>query len=97
MISKEKSKPPTRQKLISQNNKRKSVSKGKINIFSEPKKNIIQNILLNIPIYLKKYFIYRHYSLDQYINNFDYRENLNKGKINYERQVNNFKIINKII
>ena len=91
MISKEKSNISSRQKIISQNNKRKSVSKGKINIFSEPKKNIIQNILLNIPIYLKKYFIYRHYSLDQYINNFDYRENLNKGKINYERQVNNFK------
>ena len=91
MISKEKSKPPTRQKLISQNNKRKSVSKGKINIFSQPKKNIIQNILLNIPLYLKKYFIYRHYSFDQYINNLDYRENLNRGKINYERQVNYFK------
>ena len=57
MISKEKSKPASRQKLISQNNKRKSVSNTKINIFSEPKKTIIQNILLNIPLYLKKYFI----------------------------------------
>ena len=91
MISKEKSKPASRQKLISQNNKRKSVSNTKINIFSEPKKTIIQNILLNIPLYLKKYFIYRHYSFNQYINNLDYRENLNRGKINYERQVNYFK------
>ena len=56
MISKEKSKPASRQKLISQNNKRKSVSNTKINIFSEPKKTIIQNILLNIPLYLKIIF-----------------------------------------
>ena len=89
MISKEKSKLPSKQRGLSQNARR--IIYSKININSEPKKNEVIIELLNLPKYLKYYFFYRHYSLVQYLNNIDFRDNFQKAKYNYEKQVKFFK------
>ena len=61
MISKEKSKLPSKQRGLSQIARR--IIYSKININSEPKKNEVIIELLNLPKYLKYYFFYHHYSL----------------------------------
>ena len=55
------------------------------------KKSIKISPLNLIPNELKKFFIYKLYSLNEYMNNSDFREIFLKGKINYEKELNLFK------
>ena len=89
MISKEKSKLLSKQRGLSKNSRR--IVYSKININSESKKEWSNYRIFNLPKYLKYYFFYRHYSLVQYLNNIDFRDNFQKAKYNYEKQEKFFK------
>ena len=89
MISKEKSKLLSKQRGLSQN--ARWIIYSKININSEPKKEWSNYRIIKLTKILKYYFFYRHYSLVQYLNNIDFRDNFQKAKYNYEKQVKFFK------
>ena len=88
MISKVKSNPKKRGESQQKRKKTNLLSKNPIT------ENIIpikKSLLNTIPPNLRKFFIYKFYSLDLFINNSDFREIFLKGKFNYEKQITFFK------
>ena len=87
MISKVKSN--SKNNGVSQQTKKKTnlLTKNTINENLIP---ITKSPLNTIPKYLRKFFINKIYSLDQFINNTDFREIFLKGKFNYEKQITFF-------
>ena len=87
MISKVKSN--SKNNGVSQQTKKKTnlLTKNTVNENLIP---ITKSPLNTIPKYLRKFFINKIYSLDQFINNTDFREIFLKGKFNYEKQITFF-------
>ena len=93
MISKVKSNPKKRGDSQQKKKKTNILSKSPIT------ENIIpikKSLINTIPKNLRKFFIYKLYSLDLFINNSDFREIFLKGKFNYEKQITFFKTQSRI-
>ena len=79
------------QQLIQQPIKMKSPPKSNAITSKNPINKSNPNLNIKVDLsWLKKYFIYRHESLNKYIESVDYKKTMERLPINYQKQINAF-------